>query len=112
MLCLDHGDGMATGFAARTEPRPAGRATARRVLGGNGGRPHPRVTSGARPQRCSIAGARRPAPAGGDPGGAMAPSLLMLYGSYRSDRVGIRLARFLVEGFAARGARAELVDAR
>jgi NAD(P)H-dependent FMN reductase len=42
----------------------------------------------------------------------MAPSLLVLYGSYRSDRVGIRLARFLVEGFAARGARAELVDAR
>jgi NAD(P)H-dependent FMN reductase len=42
----------------------------------------------------------------------MAPSLLVLYGSYRSDRVGIRLARFLVAGFAARGARAELVDAR
>ena len=36
----------------------------------------------------------------------------MLYGSYRSDRAGIRLARFLVTGFAARGARAELVDAR
>jgi NAD(P)H-dependent FMN reductase len=42
----------------------------------------------------------------------MAPSLLVLYGSYRSDRAGIRLARFLVAGFAARGARAELVDAR
>jgi NAD(P)H-dependent FMN reductase len=42
----------------------------------------------------------------------MAPSLLVLYGSYRSDRAGIRLARFLVSGFAARGARAELVDAR
>ena len=36
----------------------------------------------------------------------------MLYGSYRSDRAGIRLARFLVAGFATRGARAELVDAR
>lgn len=42
----------------------------------------------------------------------MAPSLLVLYGSYRSDRAGIRLARYLVAGFAARGARAELVDAR
>jgi hypothetical protein len=34
----------------------------------------------------------------------MAPSLLVLHGSYRSDRVGIRLARFLVDAFAARGA--------
>jgi NAD(P)H-dependent FMN reductase len=42
----------------------------------------------------------------------MAPSLLVLYGSYRSDRAGIRLARFLVSGFAARGAQAELIDAR
>ena len=42
----------------------------------------------------------------------MTPSLLVLYGSYRSDRAGIRLARFLVTGFAARGARVELVDAR
>ena len=42
----------------------------------------------------------------------MAASLLVLYGSYRSDRAGIRLARFLVSGFAARGAQAELIDAR
>jgi len=42
----------------------------------------------------------------------MAESLLVLYGSYRSDRAGIRLARFLVSGFAARGAQAELIDAR
>lgn len=42
----------------------------------------------------------------------MATSLLVLYGSYRSDRAGIRLARFLLDGFAARGARAELIDAR
>jgi NAD(P)H-dependent FMN reductase len=42
----------------------------------------------------------------------MALSFLVLYGSYRSDRTGIRLARFLVSGFAARGAAAELVDAR
>jgi len=41
----------------------------------------------------------------------MAPSFLVLYGSYRSDRAGIRLARFLVSGLAARGAQAELVDA-
>jgi NAD(P)H-dependent FMN reductase len=42
----------------------------------------------------------------------MAPSLLVLYGSYRSDRAGIRLARFLVDAFLTRGARAELIDAR
>ena len=42
----------------------------------------------------------------------MAQSILVLYGSYRSDRTGIRLARYLVAGFAARGAQAELVDAR
>jgi NAD(P)H-dependent FMN reductase len=42
----------------------------------------------------------------------MSPSLLVLYGSYRADRAGIRLARFLVSGFAARGAAVELIDAR
>jgi NAD(P)H-dependent FMN reductase len=42
----------------------------------------------------------------------MASTLLVFYGSYRSDRTGIRLARFLVAGFAARGAKAELIDAR
>jgi len=42
----------------------------------------------------------------------MARSFLVLYGSYRLDRAGIRLARFLVSGFAARGAQAELIDAR
>ena len=42
----------------------------------------------------------------------MTPSLLVLYGSYRADRAGIRLARFLVAGFAARGAAVELIDAR
>jgi NAD(P)H-dependent FMN reductase len=39
-------------------------------------------------------------------------SFLVLYGSYRSDRAGIRLARYLVDGFAARGASAELIDAQ
>ncbi|WP_206929317.1 NADPH-dependent FMN reductase [Roseococcus thiosulfatophilus] len=42
----------------------------------------------------------------------MALKLLVLYGSYRSDRAGIRLARFLVEAFTAQGAEAELVDAK
>lgn len=42
----------------------------------------------------------------------MALSLLVFYGSYRSDRTGIRLARNLVGAFAARGAQAELVDAK
>ncbi len=42
----------------------------------------------------------------------MAQSILVLYGSYRSDRTGIRLARYLVASFAARGAQVELVDAR
>jgi NAD(P)H-dependent FMN reductase len=42
----------------------------------------------------------------------MTLSLLVLYGSYRTDRAGIRLARFLVSDFVARGAQAELIDAR
>src|SRR6476660_1777163 len=36
----------------------------------------------------------------------------VFYGSYRSDRMGIRLAQFVVEGFRARGDDVELVDAR
>ncbi|MCO5121786.1 MAG: NAD(P)H-dependent oxidoreductase [Burkholderiaceae bacterium] len=42
----------------------------------------------------------------------MADKILVLYGSYRSDRMGIRLADYLVAGLRARGAEAELVDAR
>ena len=38
-------------------------------------------------------------------------SILVLYGSYRSDRLGIRLANYLVDRFQARGEAAELVDA-
>lgn len=38
--------------------------------------------------------------------------ILVLYGSYRSDRVGIRLADFIVRGLDARGAAAKLVDAK
>lgn len=42
----------------------------------------------------------------------MADKLLVFYGSYRADRMGIRLADFLVERFAARGAEVELIDAK
>ena len=33
----------------------------------------------------------------------MGNRILVLYGSYRSDRMGIRLAHFVVEGFRTRG---------
>jgi NAD(P)H-dependent FMN reductase len=42
----------------------------------------------------------------------MALDLLILYGSYRRDRMGIRLADYLVRELGARGHGAELVDAR
>src|SRR3954470_5070142 len=42
----------------------------------------------------------------------MADTILVLYGSYRVDRMGIRLADFLVDGLRARGAAPELVDAK
>ena len=42
----------------------------------------------------------------------MGDNILVLYGSYRSDRQGIRLADYLVESFAARGASPELIDAK
>jgi NAD(P)H-dependent FMN reductase len=42
----------------------------------------------------------------------MADQVLVLYGSYRSDRLGIRLADFIVAGMRARGESAELVDAK
>lgn len=38
--------------------------------------------------------------------------LLVLYGSYRRDRMGIRLADYLIAGFAARGHDVELIDAK
>ena len=38
--------------------------------------------------------------------------ILVLYGSYRADRQGIRLARFLVDRLAGLGHDAELVDAK
>ncbi len=42
----------------------------------------------------------------------MADRILVLYGSYRSDRMGIRLADYLVAALKARGADAELIDAK
>src|ERR1700754_552641 len=42
----------------------------------------------------------------------MGNRVLVLYGSYRSDRLGIRLAQFVVEGFRARGDDVELIDAK
>ncbi len=42
----------------------------------------------------------------------MGNRILVFYGSYRSDRMGIRLADFLVERFRGRGDDAELIDAK
>jgi NAD(P)H-dependent FMN reductase len=42
----------------------------------------------------------------------MSNRILVFYGSYRSDRLGIRLAQFVVEGFRARGEDVELIDAK
>jgi NAD(P)H-dependent FMN reductase len=38
--------------------------------------------------------------------------ILVLYGSYRTDRRGIRLADFILNGFMQRGDDAELIDAK
>src|ERR1700731_3725119 len=42
----------------------------------------------------------------------MTHRILVFYGSYRSDRRGIRLAHFVVEGLRSRGDDVELIDAR
>jgi NAD(P)H-dependent FMN reductase len=42
----------------------------------------------------------------------MTHRILVFYGSYRSDRMGIRLARFVVAGLRARGLDVELIDAK
>jgi NAD(P)H-dependent FMN reductase len=42
----------------------------------------------------------------------MTDRILVFYGSYRSDRMGIRLADFVVRNLRERGADAELIDAR
>ena len=42
----------------------------------------------------------------------MPARILVFYGSYRSDRMGIRLAQFVVEGLRGRGDDVELIDAK
>ena len=42
----------------------------------------------------------------------MSNRILVFYGSYRSDRLGIRLADFVTQGFRARGDDVELIDAK
>ncbi|MEI9900043.1 MAG: NAD(P)H-dependent oxidoreductase [Hyphomicrobium sp.] len=42
----------------------------------------------------------------------MSHRILVVYGSYRSDRMGIRLANFLVSRLKARGDDVELIDAK
>jgi NAD(P)H-dependent FMN reductase len=42
----------------------------------------------------------------------MTNRILVLYGSYRSDRMGIRLAQFVIDNFRKRGEEVELIDAR
>ncbi|MET1024519.1 MAG: NADPH-dependent FMN reductase [Pseudoxanthomonas sp.] len=42
----------------------------------------------------------------------MPDRILVFYGSYRADRTGIRLAQYCVEALNARGAQAELIDAK
>ncbi|MDB5436536.1 MAG: NADPH-dependent reductase, partial [Phenylobacterium sp.] len=41
----------------------------------------------------------------------MADRILVLYGSYRTDRLGIRLAEYIVARLRARGDEPELIDA-
>jgi NAD(P)H-dependent FMN reductase len=42
----------------------------------------------------------------------MSNRILVFYGSYRSDRMGIRLAQFVVNGLRGRGDDVELIDAK
>lgn len=42
----------------------------------------------------------------------MGDRVLVFYGSYRRDRMGVRLADFIVAGMAARGVDVELIDAK
>ncbi len=42
----------------------------------------------------------------------MTHRILVFYGSYRSDRMGIRLADYVVKGLRARGEDVELIDAK
>ena len=42
----------------------------------------------------------------------MSRQILVFYGSYRRDRQGVKLARWLVDAIGARGDSAELIDAK
>ena len=42
----------------------------------------------------------------------MPDHILVFYGSYRSDRMGIRLADFIVKGLRARGGNVDFIDAK
>ena len=42
----------------------------------------------------------------------MSDHILVFYGSYRRDRLGIRLANYIVRGLSQRGAQPELIDAK
>ena len=42
----------------------------------------------------------------------MANRILVLYGSYRTGRMGIRLANYLVKQLGERGEETELIDAK
>jgi NAD(P)H-dependent FMN reductase len=42
----------------------------------------------------------------------VADKILVFYGSYRSDRLGIRLAEYILAGLRTRGAEPELIDAQ
>jgi NAD(P)H-dependent FMN reductase len=42
----------------------------------------------------------------------MPDHVLILYGSYRSDRLGIRLVNYVAAGLKARGAAPEIIDAK
>jgi NAD(P)H-dependent FMN reductase len=42
----------------------------------------------------------------------MPDNVLVFYGSYRTSRIGIRMANFVINELAARGANPELIDAR
>jgi NAD(P)H-dependent FMN reductase len=45
-------------------------------------------------------------------GTAMSNRILVFYGSYRSDRMGIRLAQYVIERLRRRGDDVELIDAK
>ena len=42
----------------------------------------------------------------------MSSRILVFYGSYRSDRMGIRLATYIVDRLGKRGEAPELIDAK